>query len=269
MGVPLTYVFWLSLTSKNLLIKKVNFVGFANYIQVLKDPFFWSSLRLGLIWMFGNWGIQIVLALGIALLLNQHFIGRGVVRGIVLFPYVVPTVVTVVLMKWMFSETYGVINYILVTMGIVKQPIEWFTAPSLAMISAIGIGVWKYFPFMTIAILARLQTIDLQLYSAAKVDGASPFREFIHITLPELKGVLILISLIRCIWMFNMFDIIWMISKGGPAGATETLPVYSYIKAFPMKQFGVGCTVAIITSIFMAAMALIYFKITLSEEKRI
>lgn len=256
---PVAYSIWLSLLEKHSFFPQERFVGLENYLYLWKDPEFWSSLKLGVI--YSGWTIvfQIILGVAAALILNETFIGRGLVRGIVLFPYMIPTIVAVILWKWLLNDTYGVANYWLLALGIVKDPICWLGADHI-MLSLIIMSIWQFFPFVLLSILARLQTIPPELYEAAKVDGASAIRRFIHITLPQIRGILFVVILLRSIWMFTKFDTVWLMGEGAGAGRfIRTLPVYAYMRTLTYYQAGLGAALAVIMFAILVVCTILYF----------
>lgn len=256
---PVAYSIWLSLLEKHSFFPQERFVGLENYFYLWKDPEFWSSLKLGVI--YSGWTIvfQIILGVAAALILNETFIGRGLVRAIVLFPYMIPTIVAVILWKWLLNDTYGVVNYWLLALGIVKDPICWLGADHI-MLSLIIMSIWQFFPFVLLSILARLQTIPPELYEAAKVDGASAIRRFIHITLPQIRGILFVVILLRSIWMFTKFDTVWLMGEGAGAGRfIRTLPVYAYMRTLTYYQAGLGAALAVIMFAILVVCTILYF----------
>lgn len=256
---PVAYSIWLSLLEKHSFFPQERFVGLENYFYLWKDPEFWSSLKLGVI--YSGWTIvfQIILGVAAALILNETFIGRGLVRAIVLFPYMIPTIVAVILWKWLLNDTYGVVNYWLLALGIVKDPICWLGADHI-MLSLIIMSIWQFFPFVLLSILARLQTIPPELYEAAKVDGASAVRRFIHITLPQIRGILFVVILLRSIWMFTKFDTVWLMGEGAGAGRfIRTLPVYAYMRTLTYYQAGLGAALAVIMFAILVVCTILYF----------
>lgn len=210
---PVAYSIWLSLLEKHSFFPEERFVGLDNYLYLWNDQEFWTSLWLGIVYSAWTILFQVILGVVAALILNETFVGRGLVRAIVLFPYMIPTIVAVILWKWLLNDTYGVVNYWLMAAGIIMDPICWLGADHI-MLSLILMSIWQFFPFVLLSILARLQTIPPELYEAAKVDGASAFSRFIHITLPQIKGILFVVILLRSIWMFTKFDTVWLMGEG-------------------------------------------------------
>jgi len=262
---PVAYSIWLSLLEKHSFFPQERFVGLENYFYLWKDPEFWTSLWLGVV--YSTWTIffQVILGVAAALVLNETFVGRGLVRGIVLFPYMIPTIVAVILWKWLLNDTYGVVNYWLLAFGIVRDPISWLGADHI-MLSVIMMSIWQFFPFVLLSILARLQTIPPELYEAAKVDGASAVRRFIHVTLPQIRGILFVVILLRSIWMFTKFDTVWLMGEGAGAGRfIRTLPVYAYMRTLTYYQAGLGAALAVIMFAILVVCTVIYFRMFREE----
>jgi len=256
---PVAYSIWLSLLEKHSFFPQERFVGLENYFYLWKDSEFWSSLWLGTVYSIWTILFQVVLGVAAALILNETFVGRGLVRGIVLFPYMIPTIVAVILWKWLLNDMYGIVNYWLLALGIVRDPISWLGADHI-MLSVIVMSVWQFFPFVLLSILARLQTIPPELYEAAKVDGASALRRFIHITLPQIRGILFVVILLRSIWMFTKFDTVWLMGEGAGAGRfIRTLPVYAYMRTMTYYQAGLGAALAVIMFGILVVCTVIYF----------
>ena len=262
---PLLSSLWLSLQERHIFAKESQFVGLRNFVELLTSSEFWAALKNGIIFSMATVALQLVVGIGTALLLNNKFCGRALVRGLILFPFVIPTIVAVIIWKWMLNDLYGVINVWLIESGLINEPVLWLASPKLAMATVIFINVWLFFPFITIHSLARLQMIPLALYEAAQVDGAGTVQRFRHITLPELRSTILLLLLIRGIWMFNKFDSIWLLTEGGPLGATQTLPLLAYLKAFGQYQLGLGAAVAACVFLVLVIGALWYGQL-LSKE---
>jgi multiple sugar transport system permease protein len=256
---PVAYSIWLSLLEKHSFFPQQRFIGLENYVYLWGDEEFWTSLWLGVIYSFWTILFQLILGVAAALILNESFAGRGLVRGIVLFPYMIPTIVAVILWKWLLNDTYGVVNYWLLALGIVRDPISWLGTDHI-MFSTIVMSVWQFFPFVLLSILARLQTIPEELYEAAKVDGASAVRRFTHVTLPQIRGILFVVILLRSIWMFTKFDTVWLMGEGAGAGRyIRTLPVYAYMRTLTYYQAGLGAAIAVIMFAILVVTTVIYF----------
>ncbi|MCX5733816.1 MAG: sugar ABC transporter permease [candidate division NC10 bacterium] len=256
---PVAYSVWLSLLDKHSFFPQERFIGLENYVYLWSDPEFWTSFWLGSIYSFWTILFQLILGVAAALILNESFVGRGLIRGIVLFPYMIPTIVAVILWKWLLNDTYGVVNYWLLALGIVHDPIS-FLGTEHIMLSTVVMSVWQFFPFVLLSVLARLQTIPEELYEAAKVDGATPVRRFLHITLPQIQGILFVVILLRSIWMFTKFDTVWLMGEGAGAGRfIRTLPVYAYMRTLTYYQAGLGAAIAVIMFAILIVCTVVYF----------
>lgn len=244
------------------------FVGLENFQWALAYAPFWNALNNTLVWVFGSVGIEMVVGVSIALLLNKNFIGRGIARAIVFAPYLIPTVVAVLVWRYMFHDVLGVVNYFLLKTGWINEPVNWLSSPKIAMMTVIIVGVWKFFPFVVLAILGVLQAIPQDQYEAAKIDGASEWQQFWRITLPHLMPIFLLTALLRSIGTFHKFDIIYLLTGGGPVGSTTTLPVLVYQKAFADFEIGRASALALITAFLLTILLLIYFYLSKRVEAR-
>jgi multiple sugar transport system permease protein len=263
---PVLYGAWISTFNKHSFFPEQTFVGLGNYAYVLSDPEFWNSVRLGAIYALSSIVLQIALGVGAALVVNEAFPGRNVVRAILIFPYVIPTVVAVILWKWLLNSQFGLINYLLEDVGVIAGPISWM-GKDWIMVSLILVSVWQFFPFVVLAVLARLQSIPNELYEAAAIDGANAVQRFVHVTLPQLRAVLFIVILLRSIWMFTKFDTPWLMILGGAAETyIRTLPVYTYQRTFAYYEAGIGATMAMLMFLMLAAATALYFRLFRREE---
>jgi multiple sugar transport system permease protein len=244
------------------------YVGVENFAWALTSEAFYTALWNTFIWVFGSVSIEMVLGLGLALLLNKTFAFRGVARAIILAPYLIPTVVAVLTWRYMFHDIVGIINAGLISIGVIDKPLLWLNSQSLAMTSVILVGVWKFFPFAVIALLGILQAIPQEQYEAARIDGASGFQQFWRITLPYVMPVFLLTALLRTIWTFHKFEIIYLMTGGGPLDATTTLPILVYLKAFSDFEFGRAAAVAILTFGILGILLGLYFVLIKRAEAR-
>lgn len=264
---PVLYGVWLSFFKKHSFFPEQKFAGLANYAYLIKNSEFWMSVWYGTVYSISTILLQIILGVIAALILNEAFRGRNFVRGVILFPYMIPTVVAIILWKWLLNDQFGLVNYLLMAVGIVEDPISWMGKDHI-MTSLIIISVWEFFPFVVLSVLARMQSIPPVLYEAAKVDGAHALSRFIHVTLPQLRNVLFVVILLRSIWMFTKFDTVWLLTQGGGAEKyIRTLPVYAYLRTFRYYQAGLGSTLAVIMFAILIASTTIYFKMFRREEE--
>jgi multiple sugar transport system permease protein len=206
--------------------------------------------------------LQLVFGVAMALLLNQSIVFRSLARSLVLFPYFLSTVVAVLVWRWLFNDLYGILNHVLLIAGLIDAPVNWLGQMPNAMISIILVGAWKYFPFVVIVVLARLQSIPEQLYEAATIDGAGPFQRFTDITLPQLRDVLVVVVLLRAIWDFKEFDLIYLMTGGGPVRATQTLSLLVYEEAFRLNRMGMASTYAVAMMLVLLGFTLVYLRQT-------
>jgi multiple sugar transport system permease protein len=234
-------------------------VGLANYREILANPQFYESIWLSVVFAGGSVALQLVLGIYIALLLNRSFRGSNVARAIVMLPYLVPTAILGYIALWMGNSQFGIVNQLLKNVGLIETFVPWYGSVDWAMIAIIVTNSWKFSIFVTIMVLARLQGIPDGLYEAATVSGATPYQRFRDITLPNLKGVIFIVLLLRGVWMFNKFDIIYVLTNGGPLGATRTIPIFAYQIAF--EQYSLGRAAAVSTLLFglLIVTAMIYF----------
>ena len=263
---PLVSAVYLSLFSIYTPTLAGNWVGVDNYAALLASGRFWNALANTLIWTVGTLTLQIVCGIGVALLLNQSIVFRALARSLILFPYFLSTVVAVLVWRWLFNDLYGVLNHMMLMAGLIDMPIDYLGQMPNAMISVIVVGAWKYFPFVVIAVLARLQSIPEPLYEAARIDGAGPVARFFDVTLPQLRDVLTVMILLRAIWDFKEFDLIYLMTGGGPVTSTQTLPLVVYQEAFGMNQMGMAATYAVVMMAVMLVFMLVYLRMTRRDQ---
>jgi len=239
------------------------FVGLNNFYKLLfEDDMFWIAFKNSIIWTVGNLAIQTMLGLGGALLLNEKFRGRKLSRTLVIIPWVIPTVVISLIWRWMLEPSMGIVNAILSWVGIMNpyEPFLYLGSLSYAMLVMILINCWKLTPFAILLILAALQTIPIELYESSDIDGASRLQKFRSITFPLISPILGFVGLFAFVWTFNMFDLIWLTTRGGPADATETLPLLVYRRAFNEFKTSEAAAISVIMFLFLAVFSIIYFR---------
>jgi multiple sugar transport system permease protein len=263
---PLGFGIYTSFLQRHVLDPVGVWVGLANYAWLFTNAEFWESLLISAIWAGATVGLQIVLGTGVALVLHQPFKGRSLVRGLVLFPYMMPVVSVILVWMLLYNALYGVLNYMLVEAGIIGAPIAWLSQPDSAFWSVVFVGVWKYFPFVVVIVLARLQVIPQDLYEAARIDGAGAVARFVDITLHQIKDVLLVVALLRTIFMFNNFEIVFLLTGGGPLRATMTLPILVYEQAFGLYEMGRGSAIAVVMFLILIAVMSVYFAFLRKEN---
>ena len=242
---PFCYAIYLSLTRKYVGMPPV-FVGLENYVKLTNDGFFRRAVMNSFIFTFGSVGFKLVLGMVMALVLTSKIRFRSFWTGVLLIPWVAPTVVSALNFLWIFDFSLGVLNYLLVRVtGILDQGVGWLSEPNTAMASVIAVNIWRGFPFFGISFLAGMKAVPAELYEAASVDGATVLQRFVHVTLPGLKNIIIIVVLLSTIWTFNDFGIVYILTKGGPGGATQVLPVLTYEIAFGAQRLGEAIAVAL------------------------
>lgn len=248
-------------------VKEGPFVGLQNYRIIFGEPVFWQGFKNSIIWALGNLALQLTIPFGIAIVLNHRLKGINFVRATVLIPWIVPAVVVSICARWLLLPTMGPINHYLIKAGIITRRLNFLGSLELAMPTLIALNSWKFFPFGTLLILAALQTIPVELYEAARVDGANPWQCFTRITFPLVGKMVWFIGFLVFVWNYNIFDLIWLTTKGGPGNTTQTLPVLIYRRAFKTFRPGEASSIAVIIVIFLAALGLVYFKLLAPKKE--
>jgi ABC-type sugar transport system permease subunit len=242
---PFCYAIYLSMTRKFVGMPAV-FVGFENYVRLASDGFFLRAVWNSLIFTFGSVVFKLMLGMAMALVLTSNIRFRSLFTGILLVPWVAPTVVSALNFLWIYDGSLGVLNYLLVhVFRILPQGVGWLSEAGTAMASVIFVNIWRGFPFFGISFLAGMKAIPGELYEAASVDGANALQRFCYVTLPSLRNIMIIVILLSTIWTFNDFGIVYILTKGGPGGATMVLPVFTYEMAFGAQRLGDAIAVAL------------------------
>lgn len=254
---PLVSAFVLSLQNVRSVGTTGEWTGFENYRFVLTSSTFWSSAGLSLIWVVANAVVQTLLALATALILHQKFPGVRIARTWIILTWIVPTVVVVMIWRWLFSTSGGMINPLLMQAGIIDRPVGFFATPEGAFATLVFINSWRWFPFIALMMLAGLTRIPSDLYEAARIDGAGAFKRFTRITWPLLAPTLTVLLIIGTLLSFNVFDIIWLMTQGGPAGGTRTLPILIYETAFKSYRMSEAATIAVLSTILLMTLAVL------------
>jgi multiple sugar transport system permease protein len=243
---------------KGTLLGTGAFVGLGNYLRLFNSPSFYNSLWFSFIFAFFNVLVSYVLGLALALFLNLDFPGRGFCRVALLVPWIVPAVVSIVSWKWLIADRGGLVNIILDSFGV--GPIYFLSQSGWAMVAVIVIKIWRSFPFMMLSLLAALQVIDKSLYEAGRIDGATNWQLFRHITLPHIKNISIIQAILMIIWSINDFETPFLLTQGGPSSATENLILLSYRYTFGRNDVGLGSAVAILTLIILLVLSTIMMR---------
>ncbi len=260
--LPLGYAAYLSVHDvQGNILAQSPFVGLGNYVAVFTSPTFLASTGRTLYFAFVSLAIQFPLGILVALLLNEQFLGRNILRALILIPWALPTIVNGALWTWIYQSSYGALNGLLMQFGMIDRPILWLGSPWLAMNMVILADTWKILPFYVVLILAGLQTISPDLYQAAAVDGANAWQRFWYVTLPSLRSVFLIILVLRTVDTFRVFDIIYQITQGGPAGGTTVLAYQAYLASFLQLQFGQGAAVSFVIAAAIVILAACYARV--------
>ncbi|HXG15287.1 MAG TPA: sugar ABC transporter permease [Calidithermus sp.] len=242
---PFLSAIYLSLTRKYVGLPAV-FVGLDNYVRLAGDGFFRRAVANSLVFTFTSVALKFVLGMVMAVALTAPIRFRSALTGILLIPWVAPTVVSALNFLWIYDYSLGVLNYLLVrVLRVLPQGVGWLSEPGWAMASVIAVNVWRGFPFFGLSFLAGMKAIPAELYEAAAVDGAGAWQRFCHVTLPGLRTIALVVVLLSTIWTFNDFQIVYILTRGGPGGATQVLPVFTYEVAFGAQRLGEAVAVAL------------------------
>lgn len=242
---PMIWGIYVSFTNKSI-GNMPRFIGLKNYQRLLTDKEYLNSIWNTLRFTFFSITCKTVFGTIMALALNHPFKGKNLTRAILMLPWTLPNLVVVYNWTWIFNSSVGVANYILKTLRLIDTNLVWFGDAKLAMLAVVIANVWRGTPFFGISILARLQTIPIEFHEAAAIDGAGVVQRFFHITLPQIKDVVVLSMLMSTIWTLNEFETIWLMTGGGPNGATQIMNVYSYKTAMRSMMIGRGIAVSVL-----------------------
>ena len=263
-GIPLVQVVIMSLSEYNFISDSV-FIGFDNFIRLFtRDRVFWSTVKNTVIWTLVSISLEFVFALAISLLMNEIVMMKGFLRGLVLLPWVVPPVTVGLIWKTILDIDSGLLNNILIELGFERQPL--LSSPNQALFVLIAVVIWRYSPFMIISLLAGLQSIDKGLYEVSAIEGASSFQNLRYITLPLLRPVMLVVLAQGTIWRIGHFDLVNMMTGGGPAGSTELLATLAYSKTITELDGGGGAAVALVTLAVTLLIGLPIFSRLLKER---
>ncbi len=268
---PIYYTFVLSFykTPPSLAMADKIFVGFDNYVRLLTSSGFHQVTINTMVWTIWSTFFAVVLGFGAALVLNRAFVGRGILRGLLLIPYVISAVAASYIWRWIYHSDFGVLGSVLFRMGLIDGKLNLLDDVDRVLPALIVVNVWKEFPFAMIMILAGLQTVPEQLLRAARVDGAGPLSQFIHVTLPHLKGVLIITVLLLFVANLNHFTIPWIMTGGGPAGASDIWITQIYQIAFGRIRFGIASAYSVILFVVMVVLGYFYVRaLTAGDDGR-
>jgi multiple sugar transport system permease protein len=261
LAYPFLLGLWLGVTD-TLVGREGHYIGFENYISLTKDPTFWLTVFNTFLYTVVAVFLKAILGIGLAVVLNRDFKGKGLMRAIVLLPWIIPTALSAICFWWLYDSTFSGISWVLMKLGIIDGFIDFLGDPWNARFSLIVANVWRGVPFFTIGLLAGLQTINPDLYEAAEIDGASAWKKFRRITLPLLTPLLTVVTVFSTIWTFADFQLVWIITKGGPGGATHIFGTLSFQRAMQGGHFGEGAAISnfmlpiLVACVFIAFMFL-------------
>ena len=259
--IPLIQSLFQSFQQFDLARPQLNgFIGLKNYIDLLSDARYLNSLQATLRFSLISVLLELILGIGIALVLNKNFWGRGFVRGLMILPWAMPSIVNAAMWKWIYNADYGVLNALALQLGLIDQYMVWLADPFWATVLIILANVWKETPFTVLMVLAALQTIPDELYEAAKVDGSSEIQSFQNITLPLILPVVMIVSMLQFIWGFQTFELITIVTGGGPFSTTEMVNLRVYATTFRSLRFGYGSAMAYLTSLFILIPVIFYVR---------
>ncbi len=269
---PLLEAILLSLKNVGYAGTEGRFIGLRNYLNLLSQSSFYYSLWITLIWTVLNVVLQIGSALVGAKILNQDFFGKEFIRNWIIVPWVLPSIVLATLGKWVLDPSLGIVNYLLRHLGLIDAPLSFLSDVNLALPWVILLNVWRWFPFFVVMFLAALQTVPKELFEAAEIDQAGFWQKFIYVELPGIMPILKVQVLLCILWAVNIFDTIWLLTRGGPAKTTTTLPVLIYLKAFQEYRISQSSALAVLMFVILLIGSFIYFRRSLNvdweEEKQ-
>lgn len=266
---PIERSIWLGFFAQNLGTElQPIFVGLDNYVRILGDAHFWQVFGITLRFTVISVLVELILGMAIALVLDRAFRGRDVVRTIALLPWALPTALIALGWTWIFNDQFGIANDILLRLGLIKDGINWLGEPLTATLALIVADVWKTTPFISILLLAGLQSIPADLYEAYAIEGASPWQRFWQITLPLLMPQIVVATLFRFAQAFGIFDLVQVMTGGGPGGATEVVSLYIYANSLRYLDFGYASALIIVTFLVLV-LAIALCSLTISRTRRI
>lgn len=258
---PVITSVYYSFTSKHLIKAGYQFVGLANYRKVLTDREFWHAFFINIKWTVFSLTGQILVGFTAALAVERIPKGKGLYRTLLIIPWAFPTIVIALAWKWILNGVSGFLPYFLVDIGICKSVPQFLSSAKLVFPTVVFINIWFGAPLIMVNVLSALQTVPKEQYEAAQIDGATAFQSFWRITFPHIRTVVGLLVVLRTIWIFNSFDIVYLITGGGPAGLTQTVPIYAYNVGWGLKMLGRSSAVTVILLAFLLLVCTFYFKI--------
>jgi multiple sugar transport system permease protein len=263
---PIGTNIYLSFTNAHLIFPDVKFVGFRNYLEFVTDRAFFNAFKVTVIWTISSVALQLLVGMITALLLRESHKRNMAFRSMLILPYALPPISVALIWRWMLNSTYGIVNIFLMRIGLIEAPIPWLSGLYTALPMAILINTWFGFPLMTISILAGLQSIPIEHYEVANIEGASAWQIFWRVTLPGIKQIVGIMVILRIIWVFNSFDILFLLTGGGPLRSTEALPILAYYTGWKSQLIGKAGALATFLFLFLLILMVFYFRMAKLEE---
>lgn len=265
---PFVRSIWLSLTQTSLLGGTTGWAGIANFTTLFSDSNLSTYVRNSVVWTAGGVSLQLIFGTIGALLLNQRFRLRGVVRGLAMIPWATPSVLVALIWLWLLDPNHGLINAVLLKTGVIHAPIAWFGSPDTALPALIVVDAWQGVPFFAVMILAALQAVPEDLKESARTDGCGPLRVFWNVTVPSILPTVLITLMLRIIWTSNYIDLAYVLTGGGPGISSTTFPLQSYLTAYKQGDLGSGAAYAVVQAAVLAILVVIYIRLTQRHEAR-
>lgn len=269
-GYPIVSNFILSLQDvavRTLTAKNKPFVGLQNYVELLQDDVLRQAVRNTILFTISSLVVQFLIGLGLALFFSKKFTFSQSIRGLLMIPWMIPITITALMFKFIFNGNVGILNQMLESFHIISKPIDWLTQPSTAFFALVVANIWIGIPFNMILLSTGLSTISKDVYESAEIDGANSWQRFTHITLPLLKPAIESVLILGFIYTFKVFDLVYVMTNGGPVNSTHMLSTYSYKLSFEMFKYSKGAAVANILFVILFFASLLYLKYSYSEQE--
>jgi len=257
-----------SFTNRHLLRPGVEFVGIDNFVAVFQNEQFWNAFRVSLVWTIASIVGQLLIGFLAAIALHRIRHLTGLFRTLLIIPWAFPAIVIAFGWRWILNDVYGFLPNLLTRLGITEQNVSFLSNPDAVMLTVLAINIWFGAPLFMVNILAALKTVPKEQFEAATVDGANGWQRFAFITLPHVKKVVGLLVILRSIWVFNNFELLFLLTGGGPAGLTETLPIFAYRTGWGLQQLGVASAITVLLLVFLLILGTLAFRLLNRWDKK-